>query len=659
MLRNRFLLHLHVIKTTKFNFMSRLFLVILVFFGYAVNAQTIFSIEDKEIAATDFARVYEKNKTSQFSEEILSVEDYLKLYINFHLKVYEAEEQGIPEEEKFKTEFARFYKQLADNHIANGEVTEEMIQEVYHRLKNEVRVSHILINFPQDKEQPKTEAYKKALSIIEKLEEGENFEDLAEQYSQDPSVKMNKGDMGWFKAFKMVTPFEDEAYALEVGEISMPVETQFGYHIIQKTGERASLGKILVAHIMLYADPKKEEEITKKIKDIYAQLAAGESFEELAKQFSEDTNSAEKGGVMVPFEIGSLNSQKFEEVAFSLSENGEFSEPFQTRFGWHIVKRLDTEPVAPYEELKSFLSKKIKTSDRAKLLNNRIQDKLSEYHEVEVNEEAIIHFEKTTDGLIQKSKWEYKSNKEDAEKIAFKIDDQKFTWEDLGNYLHKNQRGIELSKPSKSVVRDLTNTYLYGELVEAHKKILTEIDPVFKSTVNEYRDGLLLYEIMEREVWDKAKNDSIGIEQWYKNHLNLYYSDNEVEVEIIRASSKKEAKKIKKAKAKGIPNNELNEQFQEAIFSSKEWKKSNSSRLPKNLDDKTNKTTIYLHNGQHLVITVYNKKPSALLPLEDIRGRVISDYQEALEEKWVNQLSEKYNIKINDAVVNEMKKTLE
>ncbi len=639
--------------------MKRIFLVLLLIGVNVATGQTIFSINEKEIAVEDFTSVFEKNKTSQFSDEVLTVEEYLDLYLNFHLKVYEAEQQGIPEEKKFTAEFARFYKQLADNHIANGEVTEEMIQEVYHRLQNEVRVSHILINFPNNTSNPKAEAYKKALTVIEALENGEDFEALAEKHSQDPSVKMNKGDMGWFKAFKMVTPFEDESYALEVGEISMPVETQFGYHIIKKTGARPSLGKILVAHIMLYADPKNEESKEKKIEDIHQRILAGESFEELAKQFSEDTNTAEKGGVMVPFEIGSLNSQTFENEAFALTENGQISAPFKTRFGWHIVKRLDTEPVAPYDELKSFLSKKIKTSDRAKLLNDRIQQKLIEYHTLEINEEAIAYFEKETEGLIQKSKWEYQPDAKDSLKLAFQIDDTAFTWKDLGDYLNVNQRGIELGKPSKSVVRDLTNNYIYSELVEAHKAILMDIDPAFKASVNEYRDGLLLYEIMEQEVWNKAKNDSIGIQRFYTSNGNKYFSDAEVEVEIIATNNKKQAKKINKQLNKEVELNDLLEAYPEAIFSAKEWKKISSSSLPKKLDVTKKKTSIHQHNNQHLVIRVHDYKPSRQLSLDEVKGRVISDYQEELEKEWIASLKEKYDVQMNEQEIATLKQKLD
>lgn len=639
--------------------MTRLLLIVFLVASNVATSQSIFSINDKKISVEDFIHVFEKNKTSQFSEEVLSIEEYLDLYLNFHLKVYEAEQLGIPNEEKFEAEFARFYKQLADNHIANGDVTEEMIQEVYQRLTTEVKVSHILINLPQDVKNPKTDAYKKALAVLEELENGGDFIELAEKHSQDPSVKMNKGDMGWFKAFKMVTPFENESYALEVGEISMPVETQFGYHIIKKTDERPSMGKILVSQIMLYTDTKNKEEKQLRIEEIYQRVIAGESFEELAKQFSEDTNTAEKGGVMLPFEIGSLNSQSFENEAFSLSENGQFSMPFKTKFGWHIVKRLDSEPVAPYQEMKQFLSKKIKTSDRAKLLNNRIQQKLGEFHSIELNKDAILHFEKETEGLIQKSKWEYTPNAINANKIAFQIDEKTFSWEDLGNYLQQNQRGIELAKPSKTVVRDLTNAYLYNELVEAHKLILMDIDPAFKALVREYRDGLLLYEIMEQAVWNKAKNDSLGIQQFFDANRNKYLSEPEVQVEIISARDKKEAKKIKKKLNKGFLATDLTEEFPEAIFSAQEWKKKSNTSLPQNLYTKNNRSKIYLHNKQHLVIRVTNIKSSTNLPLENVKGKVISDYQEMLEKEWVVGLKEKYSVSIDEQVVENLKQRLE
>ena len=337
------------------------FYIIFICFVFVANAQdsneVLFEIDEETLQVGPFIESFQKNSELMASSKE-DLEDYLQLYINFRLKIKSAYDQELDTLQSFQKEFSRYYKQIADSYISNGEVTEAMVKETYDRTKTEVRVSHILLNLSKYEEDT-AKVYKKALMLMERAENGEDFAMLAKQNSEDPSAQRNEGDLNWFNTFKMLYEFEDAAYKLDVGEISKPVRSDFGYHIIKKTGERASKGQLKTAHIMVVKkdslqDPKEQ------IDKIYAKVESGDDFHDLAKQYSDDTNTASNGGYIAPFGIGGLNSKAYENEAFQLENTGDYTEPFQTSFGWHIVKLIEIEPIQSYQDIKEDLKKRQK-----------------------------------------------------------------------------------------------------------------------------------------------------------------------------------------------------------------------------------------------------------------------------------------------------------
>lgn len=636
-------------------------------FGYVTFAQTnlsegiILKVNDRLVTTSEFKNVYVKNANIIADEDKMSVDEYFELFIKYHLKLEAAYQNDLDESPNFQKEYQKYYKQLADSYISNGEVTEKLVKETYQRLVNEVKASHILISFkPNSTPDERKKAYDKALQIREELEQGADFETLAKKHSEDPSAKINGGNIGWFKGFKMVYPFENAVYNLKVGEISEPVETQFGFHVIKKTDQRPSIGKIRVAHIMINRQQQDTLQTPEsRIKDIYKKVEAGEDFHDLAKQFSQDKNTAIKGGEMQAFEIGDINSQAFSEQAFLLTEDGQVSQPFETRFGWHIVKRLGVEPLDSFEEQKESLTKKIKTSDRSKMLNERIQAKIEEQYQVTRNDEALAYLNSIADETILKGKWQIEENVDFPEKVFLQIDEATFSWKELAMYVQKQQRAANNRNTVKSVIEELADNFVYSNLVEHHKKYLPELDAEFAETINEYKSGLLLYEVMEKEIWEPAKNDSLALQKFYQQNASKYKTVEHIEVEIASFNSKRKAKQFLKMVKSQEDFSTKAIASTEAIFQEKENVPTTSSSIANNLKLINGISKIYKHNGQYLVYNIFEVKPVRQLNLDEVRGRVISDYQDQLEKEWIESLQAEVNLVTNQSELEKLRKEFE
>ena len=315
---------------------------------------TLIDFGNEKISSAEFKRVYLKNNSGEMVEKS-SVDDYLDLYINFRLKVMEAEARGLDTNRSFQLELAGYRKQLAQPYLTADGMIEELKREAYERLTEEIRVSHILISSkPGDSPADTLAAYKEAQKVKKRLARGEDFELTAMRYSDDPSVKDNKGDLGYFTAFYMVYPFETAAYETKVGEISEIAKTRFGYHILKVHDRRPNSGEFTVAHILISSDPEisKVSDPEAKIREIYKEIQDGDNFEDMARKFSDDTRSSGSGGVLPIFGVGRM-MKPFEEAAFALKNDGDISEPFQTRLGWHIVKRLKVDKMGTYEEIEN------------------------------------------------------------------------------------------------------------------------------------------------------------------------------------------------------------------------------------------------------------------------------------------------------------------
>ena len=379
------------------------------FFIHMNSQDILITIDDKEISLDEFERIYNKNN-SNIATNKQTPEEYLDLFINFKLKVIEAENLGLDTTAKFLNEFNMYKEQLAKPYMTDEETRQALMKEAYERMKWDVHVSHILLGIGSQASPEDTLArYNRAMEIRERIVEGEDFEKVARATSEDPSARINGGDLGYFTVFMMVYPFETAAYNLKEGEISMPVRTQHGYHIIKKHGQRPAAGQVKVAHIFIRnpedANPEEQETAKNLALAIGDSLNMGVDFSVLAKRHSDDRNSAKNGGELPWFGTGRM-IRSFETKAFGIEKKGDFCEPFKTEYGWHIIKLLDKKRIGTYEEMESDLQSQALKGDRDRVKRQRYLEKLKKDYDFSLKKELYSRLYSIVDSTIFTGEWD-------------------------------------------------------------------------------------------------------------------------------------------------------------------------------------------------------------------------------------------------------------
>lgn len=473
--------------------------------------RVLVTINDKEIKVSEFKRVFEKNLSAIETKEGKDVAKNLELFINYKLKVNEAYKLKLDTSRSYKREIATYKNQLTAPYLQDKEFLNRLIKQAYDRTKTEIRASHILIRFPKNyKPQDTLSVYNKIMRIRDTIvNHNASFSSMAQKYSDDRSAKTNSGDLGFFGAFKMVYDFEDAAYKTNMGKVSMPFKTRFGYHIVKKVAERPSKGEVQVAHILVTDLTEKGK---KKIDTVYTKLKSGVAFNTLAKEYSNDINTKNKGGRLGKFGSGRM-VKPFEEAAFSLENIGDYSKPFKTQFGWHIVQLVRKYPVKPFDKAKMELKSKIKRSGRAKLSDDAVLNKLKKQYKVREYEDAKSILKREDIRGIPKDSLQQpliRVNEKDVKQEAFVL------------YI-RNRR-------NKSIPF-LFNAFKDYQILEYFKENLVHTEPEYAFSLQEYKDGILLFDLMNQKIWDKSSKDTLGLENYFTLNLSNY---KEKELDKIR-----------------------------------------------------------------------------------------------------------------------------
>ena len=476
---------------------------------FSQNEKTLVTINNEKTTVADFKRIYEKNLDAIEVEEAKDITKNLALYINYKLKVAEAYLLKMDTLPSYKKEIGSYKEQLAAPYLQDTTFVTALVKEVYFRTKNEVKAKHILIRTSKDATPKDTlVSFNKILAIRNRIENGEDFEKVAAETSEDESAKGNSrtgrkgnnGNLGYFSAFNMVTPFEDAAYKTKVGTVSMPFRSQFGYHILKVDDFRPAKGEIATAHILI-SDTTNIGKI--KIEEVYAKLQNKEAFDKLAAEFSDDSNSKNKGGALSKFGVGRM-VKPFEVAAFSLENEGDFSPPFKTRFGWHIVKLLKKHPIKSFEDIKEELTAKVKRSSRMQMSETAIVNKLKKQYTLVENEEAKNIFNRKDIRDI---------SKDSLQSTIFSINSKNITQDTFVQYL-KSKR----NKP----VYVLFEMFKNQEILSYYKENLVYTEPQYAYILKEYEDGLLLFELMQQKIWNKSAKDTLGLKTYFLNNKEKY-----------------------------------------------------------------------------------------------------------------------------------------
>ncbi|MBC8083677.1 MAG: peptidylprolyl isomerase, partial [Hymenobacter sp.] len=507
------------------------------------------------VPAGEFAYVYRKNNSSapEFGTRP-SVTEYLDLYTNFKLKVMEAEVRGLDTTQAFKQELNGYKQQLAQPYLTEKSVTDQLVREAYERMSKEVNASHILVRLPPEPTPTDTlTAYQKVTALRQRVGGTGSFEQVAREVSEDPSARENGGKLGYFTAMQMVYPFETAAFKTPVGQVSQPVRTRFGYHLIKVNDIRPAQGEIKVAHLMIRATPgmPKADSVTakKKIDELYSRLTQRkENWEKLVAQFSEDAGSAANGGELPPFGTGRM-IPSFEEVAFKLTTPGQIARPVQTPYGWHVIKLIEKQPVPTFEAMEPTLKSKVAKDSRSELNKAAFLKRVRTENQFTENPAGKEYAFSKVDTSLVNGRFKYAapaapaptgktSKKVEAGdgQMLFSIQGKPYTATDFLTYAQQNQRARPGAEP-RFVAQQVYDQYVEQSLTEFEKNNLETKYEDYRMLVKEYRDGILLFQLMDEKVWSKAIEDTVGLQKYFTENQAKYQWEDRAQGTVISAAT--------------------------------------------------------------------------------------------------------------------------
>ncbi|HBB92242.1 MAG TPA: hypothetical protein DC042_11130 [Bacteroidales bacterium] len=646
-----------------------------VFTGVQAQNQeaVLMTIGDKPVYASEFVRILNKNKSNLASQKT-DLKESFELFTNFKLKVREAESQGLDTSAQFKKELATQRSQLAKPYLLDKQITEDLVREAYERGKFEVRASHILVGIKMDAPAADTLlAYRKTMAIRDRLVKGESFEAVAREVSDDVSAATNGGDIGYFPVLQVVYPFETAVFTQKPGEISMPVRTQFGYHLIKVTDKQPSKGKLQIATIwksVNYTTTDEEKaKIKEEIQNIYIQLRTGADFGELARKYSDDRTMAVKGDA--GFWIGPREREPaFDEAAYALKNPGDLTEPVETSLGWFIIRLLDKKPPETFEEARNGLYQKINRSpDRAMKSEQAIVAKLKKEYTYNLNQANLEEFYRLVDPSVFEGRWDPNPSLQKTG-VLFTLSNLTVRQNDFAKFLALNQRESTV-RTIAEFVDEKFGEFSKLKILEYEELQLDRKYPEFRDLYQEFHDGNLLFEITDRMVWSKATLDTTGLKDYFAAHQNQYMWPERLDAVMIYAKGSnnlqkmvEEYRSVMLKKCKGgcdgttIQNilGEITGKFNGNSFEieDKLYTKGDSWIIDQ-IKWKPGASEIVSEQDTKVFVWINKVVEPRSKKLEDNRGQVTADFQDYLEKEWVKSLRQKFPVKVNQDVLSKIK----
>jgi peptidyl-prolyl cis-trans isomerase SurA len=648
------------------------------------NESILMTIGGKNVTVGEFMSIYQKNnpkpdttaKSNGQKKEIVNrqnLSEYLELYINFKLKVREAEDLGLDTLTSFKTELNGYRDQLAKPYFTDEPTLDRLVQEAYDREHYDVRVSHIFIRVASDATPEDTlTAFNRAQMIRDRLVKGESFEKLALEESDDPSardreanqqhpvIRGNHGDLGYFTVFDMVYPFESGAYNAELGKVTPVIRTDYGYHILKLTDKRNCLGKVTVSHIFLAMKKEATKEdsvfLKQRIDSVYQKLKGGSTWDEMVKQYSEDKGSAAKGGLLPKFGVNRMVPE-FVDAIYKMEKPGDYSLPVQTPYGWHIIKLVERKLPGTFQEEKADLKQRVSKDPRHQIAVDVVYARIKkEYNFTEFPESKTDFYKVVTDSIFV-AKWNV-SEAKDLIKPIFKLGNMVFKQQDFANYLNTKQRKGEKEKINVYVDKQYRD-YVNESLTKWENAHLEQKYPDFRNLMTEYRDGILLFDLTDQKVWSKAVKDTVGLKQFYETNKKNYVWGNRVSASIFTLKDPKQSQKVRNFIKSGLTDDavlkEINIDNHKilSVESGKFSKKDNKyiDMVPWNVGvsaDLPGDTGVVIVNIKSLIL------PESKT-LNEARGLITADYQNYLEKIWIQYLRQKYPVVVRKEVLAQIK----
>ncbi len=630
----------------------------------------LFKIDDTSVNASEFKYIYTKTNGDKADFSKASLQEYLDLYTKFKLKVKKARDMRLDTIPALQRELEGYRKQLADSYLMDREVTDKLVREAYDRKQQDVDISHILVAMkPNAPKSVRDVALKKVRAMQGKLEGGAKFEDLAKEASDDTSSRGNGGRVGFITAIlpNGFYELENAVYTLPENKVSDIVETNAGFHLVKVHARRAARGEMEVGHILVRVG-KEEGAATKAkatIDEYYKRLQDGEDFEALAKSDSEDTSSAARGGYLGFFGINKYE-KSFEDAAFALKNDGDFTKPIQTRVGWHIIRRISQREQESYNSLKGRIEQQIRQDKRFELAKRSMIDNIKKTANFTETTSPLDGFKDNLNEDFLTFKWKAPETGQQDILFAFSKD-FKASLADFAQFAESEARErIRMGrnkKTAKQIADALYDRFVDEQALKFEEQQLETKYPDFKALMREYEEGILLFEATKMLVWDKASQDTTGLKKFFETVKDKYQwgeraavtefsliNDEKYKLEAVRVfaadhsteeilaqfNKKKDILSIKERSFE----RERNEQLDKV-----EWK---AGTLTESVADKRTKMTTFMK-----IDNILSPSPKTL---KEARGYVVADYQDHLEKEWVKQLRSEYDVKVNKRVFNSLVK---
>ncbi len=628
-------------------------------FNFSLNAyqnETVVAwINDEPVYSGEFLYAFNKNRNQDSPISPDSLSNYLDQFLNFRLKVLAGKNTGMDTTQKFLQEFDSYTSEIRKPYLQNPNAEEDLIQEAYSRLQLEVRAAHILVRIPKNATPKDTlSAYNKIQAIRQRALNGEDFGELAKKNSEDGSAQLG-GDLGYFTGFSMVYPFETAAFRTETGQVSEIARTQFGYHILKVLDKRPARGRVKAAHVFISGSNKTAAQARNLIQQAYDSLQNGGDWRAICVTYSEDNKSKNSGGSL-PFYGVAQFPEPLLNAAFSLEKPGEYTSPLKSQFGWHILKLEAKEAIKPLDELKLDLTNRIRQSGRNQLDKKGILKKLKAENGFRQSKLAI-------DTTVSRMMRFDSSEVIPRLPPLFVIGEKEIHYADFKNYI-QNKTKSTINLPEQ-YIWTLYSQFEYDEVIAYEESQLPNKYPEHQYLINEYRDGLLLFEIMEHQVWNKAIEDTTGLKAYFQENQKKYPAKERIDALLFESDSVDLLKKIIEMPENISDSEELNnllknnlgpdvyallkivkrrfEQDDLPTFAEKRWE---SGRMVPDL----NRFKLYW---------IEKIIPAGFYELDEIKGRVISDYQDFLDQKWIKKLRNENEVKINKKAIRSIIKTLD
>jgi peptidyl-prolyl cis-trans isomerase SurA len=654
-----------------------LILLITIIFSQALFAQkgdpVLFTVGDTPVHLSEFKYIYTKTNAEKADFSKASLQEYLDLYTRFKLKVQKAKEMRLDTVTALKQELEGYRRQLADSYLIDREVTERLIQEAYERTRQDVDLSHILVKIPENATPEDTlAAWNKAMKAKKELEEGERFETAALKYSEDASSSKNRGHVGFVTALfpNGFYNLETAAYSAPINKPVGPIKTDLGYHIMVVHERRPARGEVEVAHILARLDKAPDPiKARLKIDTVYAALKAGENFDQLAMKYSDDKITSTKGGYIGFFGINRYE-KAFEDAAFALEKDGDFTSPVQTSIGWHIIKRVSKKVNESLHASRARLQNAIKEDARFEIARRVMVERIKREGNFAENRTTLQNFiaslEQDTAEAFLTYKWKAPEKPSTEPLFAFG-NNMKISLGDFQDYAQRASRKRQqfAAMGIGKVANMLYDDFIDESALRFEERQLETKYPEFKSLMREYEEGVLLFEVTKMEVWDKASQDTTGLKAFYENNKTKYIWDERAQISQYSLAEKAQEqinklREFASSNTSDVVLTKFNPADGEHVlsFMEKTYERGRNDVLDKMTWTPGALSAVEISKRDKSLnfFKIEKVLPPTQKTLQEARGYVVADYQDFLEKQWLEQLKKAYKVKVNEKVFNSMTK---